>query len=201
MAQSGVRSVRAWLAATFLGWLLSGATAAYGESATARIDRLHEALLAAMQCECASDARAAGLQPVVQALFDVTNIVRISTGRAWREFDESQRADLEGALERLIVVTYADRFDSFAGQRFEVLGEEMSRTGAVVRTEIVRSSGERVPIDYYFRGDKVFNVVASGVSDLSLRRADYSSILKEQGYGALLAHIEENIVELSASGE
>ncbi len=184
-----------------LGLLLSGALAADDEGATARIEALHKALLAAMQCECDTQARAEGLQPVVQTLFDVNNIARISTGRAWREFDEAQRADLEGALERLIVATYADRFDSFAGQRFEVLSEETSRTGAVVRTEIVRSSGERVPIDYYFRGDKVFNVVASGVSDLSLRRADYSSILKEQGYGALLAHIEENIAELAAQAE
>ena len=42
---------------------------------------------------------------------------------------------------------------------------------------------------------RVFNVVADGVSDLSLRRADYNSIIKREGYDALIQQVEANIVE------
>ena len=47
----------------------------------------------------------------------------------------------------------------------------------------------------------VYNLVADGVSDLSLRRADYNSIIKEKGYDALLRHIEENIAELGGASK
>jgi phospholipid transport system substrate-binding protein len=70
----------------------------------------------------------------------------------------------------------------------------------VVRTELERSNGERVSLDYYFRGGQVFNVVADGVSDLSLRRADYNGVIKSQGYERLLSHIRENIAELRVTG-
>ncbi len=164
----------------------------------ARVDQLHEVLLSAMRLEGGVSERKSLIAPVVLELFDVASIARISTGRAWRSFDDAQRAALIDALNRLLVTTYADRFDSYNGQAFEHVELSESRTGAIVKTEIVRSSGERVPIDYYFRGDKVFNVVASGVSDLSLRRAEYSSILKEQSYSALLEHIDANIRELES---
>jgi hypothetical protein len=38
------------------------------------------------------------------------------------------------------------------------------------------------------------------VSDLSLRRADYNSIVKQEGYDRLLAHIRDSIAEYEAGG-
>ena len=67
----------------------------------------------------------------------------------------------------------------------------------MVKTELVRSSGDKVTLDYYFRDAGVFNVVADGVSDLSLRRADYNSIVKSDGYAALLEHLRSKIADYS----
>ena len=47
----------------------------------------------------------------------------------------------------------------------------------------------------------MFNVVADGVSDLSVRRADYNSIVKSEGYAALLERMRDNIAELSKLDE
>jgi len=101
----------------------------------------------------------------------------------------------------LIAATYADRFDSFDGQRFERLESLAGRRGWVVKTQLVRANGERVNLDYYFNAGSVFNVVADGVSDLSLRRADYNSIIKQEGYDALIRDIRENIAEMSGDGQ
>ena len=51
-------------------------------------------------------------------------------------------------------------------------------------------------LDYFFSDGKVFNVAADGVSDLSLRRADYNSVLKSEGFDALMAHLEQQLREL-----
>ena len=165
-----------------------------------KIDGLHEVLLSTMQAGTSLEAREEMLRETILDLFDVGVIARISSGRAWRAFSEAEQQSLVAAVEALIVATYADRFESYTGQQFVTLGEAEARTGAIVQTEIVSSAGERTPVDYYFRGDKVFNVVASGVSDLSLRRAEYSAIIKEQGLAQLLEHLAANLAETREQG-
>ncbi|MYE87289.1 MAG: ABC transporter substrate-binding protein, partial [Gammaproteobacteria bacterium] len=68
-------------------------------------------------------------------------------------------------------------------------------TGPVVKTVLNRTNDEPVNLDYYFRSGKAFNVVADGVSDLSLRRADYAGIIRAAGYDGLVADIEASIAE------
>ena len=140
-------------------------------------------------------ARFALLEPAVGELFDLETIARISLGKTWRTLEAEQQAEFVELLRVLIVATYSDRFDNFDNQRFEHIETIASRRGWVVKTELVRSNGERVNLDYYYRDGRVFNVVADGVSDLSLRRADYNSIIKREGYDALIQQVEANIVE------
>jgi len=65
----------------------------------------------------------------------------------------------------------------------------------VVRSELLPRDGEPVKLDYFFRDGKVFNVAADGVSDLSLRRADYSRVIKDRGFDALISHLREKVEE------
>ena len=170
------------------------------EQAAAKIDAFHQLLIQAMQTPARGD-RLAALGPAVAGLFDIPSISRISLGRTWRSLEEAARAGFQDLLRTLIVATYADRFDSYDGQRFDHLGAQPAGRGWVVKTQLVRANGERVNLDYYFNGAAVYNLVADGVSDLSLRRADYNSIIKEKGYDALLRHIEENIAELGGASK
>lgn len=160
-----------------------------------KIEEFHEKLLTVMQMTGGFDVRLAALSPVIHGLFDVTTIARISLGRTWKTLDESAQRTFIELLERLIVVTYAARFDKYSGQTFSTMSSEQTRRGWVVRTELALTDGDKVTLDYYLREGYVYNVVAEGVSDLSLRRADYNSIIKQEGYDSLLAHILENIAE------
>ena len=173
------------------------APAAAAEGAEAKVDRFHAALIAAMQAGGFGE-RMALLEPAVAEFFDVATVARISVGASWRGLSEERRAAFVRLLERLILATYADRFDSYSGQRFVRLEVATASTGTVVKSQIQRASGEPVNLDYYFRGERVFNVVADGVSDLSLRRADYASIIRSQGFDALVEHVQADIAELGA---
>ena len=161
-----------------------------------QVDRLHATLLESMQSGGDHAQRAARIQDVVLRLFDFETIARVSVGREWGNMTETDRTRLVELLKRLSVATYADRFDSYEGQRFERTGVQISTTGSVVKSVIVRSNGERVALHYYFRSGRIFNVVADGVSDLALRRADYGSILKREGLPALFRHVEQNVADL-----
>ena len=176
------------------------AEAATGEAAAASVERFHGLLIEAMQTG-GFDQRAALLRPAVAEFFDLGAVARISVGPSWRGLDEPRRAAFAALMHRLIAATYADRFDGYSGQSFAHVETLSASTGPVVKTVLNRASGEPVNLDYYFRGGKAFNVVADGVSDLSLRRADYAGIIREEGFDGLVAHIEANIAELGTAGD
>ncbi|NKC01606.1 MAG: hypothetical protein GKR90_24325 [Pseudomonadales bacterium] len=134
----------------------------------------------------------------VADLFDVERITKVSVGRTWRTLDEAVRLNLIEVVGDLIVGTYARRFDADRGQKFQVLDTERVRRGIVVRTEIKPKGGEAVSLDYFFQNGKVFNVAADGVSDLSLRRADYGSVVKSDGIEGLMSHLESKLQEMRA---
>ena len=102
-------------------------------------------------------------------------------------------------ITELIVANYSDRFRDFDEQYFELLGTEPINKGVIIKTAINKGNEQLATLNYYFRGDQVFNVVANGISDLSLRRAEYGSIIKEQGYDQLVNQIKNKTSEIKAS--
>jgi len=52
---------------------------------------------------------------------------------------------------RYISAIYADRFDSYAGQKLQVTGEQPAAAGVMVRSQIVKANGEPVNVDYMMR--------------------------------------------------
>ena len=75
----------------------------------------------------------------------------------------------------------------------------------LVRTELIKSNGEAVKLDYVLRQTAghwlIINVIADGVSDLALKRADYTAILKDQGFDALIATLNKKIAQYEKPGE
>ena len=160
-----------------------------------KVDEFHQALLQVMQSANATE-REKLLSSRVKTLYDVSSISRISVGRAWRSLTEGQKDEFVELLTELIVATYSDRFRDFDEQHFELLGTEPINKGVIIKTAINKRNEQLATLNYYFRGDQVFNVVANGISDLSLRRAEYGSIIKDQGYDQLVNQIKNKTSEI-----
>ena len=158
-----------------------------------KIDHFHNTLMDVMGMPDDLETRLTKLTPEIAALFDIKTISRISLGRTWRTLSPTNQETFMELLKELITTTYAARFDTYNGQKFRNISSQPARNGIMVKTEIERSNGERIQLDYYFRDAFAYNVVADGVSDLSLRRADYNAIIKKEGFDSLLSHIEKNI--------
>lgn len=185
----------------WIACLLTVGAYAAEEAPRVLIEDFHAALIAGMQSTGGFEARLATVAPAVDAAFDVQSIARISLGKSWRAMDAAARADFVALMRELISTTYAGRFSSFDGQRFETEAAQEVRPGRwVVKTRLVRANGEVVTLDYYLRDGRVFNVVANGVSDLSLRRADYAAIVEQSGLEGLIADVRTSIAELRDEG-
>lgn len=181
----------------FLLLLVSQHVWAEDDNPKVQIEGFHDSLIQVMQSETDFEGRSSSLRDEVEELFSLETIARISVGRMWRALEQKQKADFVDLLSTLIISTYADRFTDYQGQKFRTVSAEETSRGWVVKTEMVRANKEIVRLDYYFLNGGVFNVVADGVSDLSLRRADYNSIIKSEGFLALLSHLRQKIDEYS----
>lgn len=144
------------------------------------------------------------LYPAIMRSHDLTKIARIVVGKEWETLSEKQQAELSEVFIRLSVASYAHNFKAFGGETFKFDNEEQtSRGGVVVHTTLMIPDNKPVKFDYMLKekpnGWSIINIIADGVSDLALKRSEYTSILQKQGFDALIAQINAKITQYSKS--
>src|ERR1700676_2916703 len=60
------------------------------------------------------------LAPTVRSTFDLAAMTRIAVGPEWNSIPPEQQAALIENFTQMTIATYANRFDSYSGERFEV---------------------------------------------------------------------------------
>jgi phospholipid transport system substrate-binding protein len=163
-------------------------------SGSGTVQGLYAALLSTMK-----DGRTLGesgrftqLAPVIRRSFDVASMARLSVGPSWTGLSEAQRQEVTESYGRYISAIYADRFDSYHGQKLEVTGEQPATFGLLVTTRIIKSNGEPVEVDYLMRRSGESWLISdiyldSTISEVATRRSEFATILKTQGIDGLIA--------------
>jgi phospholipid transport system substrate-binding protein len=178
------------------------------ESPRDKIALLNATLLDVMQSADALgfQGRYAKLQPVMTALYDFSLMSRVAVGSYWTELDEQSRTRLTDAFTRMSIATYAARFDGYSGEKFEIISDEESvRNTVLVKTDLIKSDGSPVALNYLLRpadGDwRIIDVFLDArFSELARLRADYTAMIQREGFDRLVETIEARIVELAPSG-
>ena len=178
----------------------AGAQRAADDPAVARepVERLYAALddVMARADALGFDGRYEALAPVIASSYDVNFMAQLILGSGWKELAPEQQARWVDAFTRYTVSTYADRFDG-ARIRFEIgAGEPAAQGTTLVRTVLHPKDEEPVKLDYRVRpgagGFRIVDVYLNGtVSELALRRSEYSSLMKREGFDALVAALEQ----------
>ena len=158
------------------------------------VQGLYDALLSTMKSggSLGGSGRFAKLAPVIRSSFDVASMARLSVGPSWTGLSETQRQEVTESYGRYISAIYADRFDSYNGQKLEVTGEQPAQFGLMVKSRIIKSNGEPVEVDYVMRQNGENWLIAdiyldSAISEVATRRSEFAAILKTQGIDGLIA--------------
>ena len=178
------------------------------EPAIKVVENLHTKLLEVMQ---AADAmsyteRYTTLEPAITESFDTPVIVKVILSRYWEDLTEQQKENFIHLFNRQTIATYASRFDSFSDEIFKTKTiEQLNKGRILVRSELQSENGSSVNLDYLMHRNTskwyIISVIANGVNDLSLKRAEYSTIIKENGYENLVMNIEKKIAEMEIRKE
>ncbi len=175
-------------------------------AARATVERLDAAYLDVMKHATALgyDGRFAKLTPILERCFDFRVMARLSIGGRWKDLTPAQQSQLAETFGKLSIATYAGRFTGYSGEHFEILGDEPGTQSTVlVRTRVVIPDKEPVQLDYRLRqgadGWRIIDVFMNGtVSELALRRNEYTAILDRDGFDGLIAALDEKIADFAA---
>lgn len=172
-------------------------------AATEAVASLHRALaeVAAGDAAMSIDERYAVLAPVVTTTHNIPAIARFVLRRYWNDLGGDQQAGFTELFTTLSVTNYASRFTSLEKDAFRIIGaERVSDARVRVVAELQAADGRNVSFVYTLLPDegtwRIVNVVADGVSDLALRRSEYSRVMQDKGFSGLLEHVESQLAAL-----
>jgi len=158
------------------------------------VQGLYEVLLSTMKNGriLGQSGRFTQLDPVIRRSFDIASMARLSVGPSWAGLSEAQRQQMTESFGRYISAIYADRFDSYAGQKLEVTSEQPAPSGVMVKSQIIKANGEPVKVDYMMRrngeGWLISDISLDGaISEVATRRSEFAAILRSDGIDGLIA--------------
>jgi phospholipid transport system substrate-binding protein len=192
----------AGLGLSMLSCPLHAAPASCGDT----VQGLYDALLSTMKNGriLGQSGRFTQLEPVIRRSFDIASMARLSVGPSWASLTEAQRQQMTESYGRYISAIYADRFDSYAGQKLEVTGEQSAPSGVMVKSQIIKANGEPVKVDYLMRQNGDSWVISdiyldSAISEVATRRSEFAAILKKDGIDGLIAALNRKADILTAT--
>src|SRR5467141_2508629 len=205
-----VSKILLWIAVAFAAGLglsmLSYPVHAAPSSGGDTVQGLYDALLKTMKNgrTLGHSGRFAQLDPVIRRSFDIASMARLSVGPSWTGLTEAQRQQVTESFGRYISAIYADRFDSYAGQKLQVIGEQPAVAGIMVRSQIIKGNGEPIEVDYMMRrkgdGWLISDIYLDGaISEVATRRSEFAAILKRQGIDGLIAALNRKADMLTAT--
>ncbi len=128
--------------------------------------------------------------------FDTPYAAQLVLGKHWRDATAEQRKRFVEAFYNSLLYTYGDAMIDFTADRLRVLPTRVSDTDvrATVRTEIKRSNGTKVAVNYSLRKVnnewKAWDVIIDGISYVKSYREDYGAEVEQKGLDAVIQRLE-----------
>ena len=182
----------------------SGATLAEVTHPQQLLEQVTGQVLAALRELNHEDSGRAGLvsekiQQLILPHMDFRAMSKKVLGKHWRNASEDQRTAFVQQFKRLLIRTYETSLSKYREEKVRFLpfraGKRPDKL-AVVKSEIIRSNGPTIPINYSLlkRLDadwKVYDIGIEGISLVTNYRSSFSREIERKGIDALIQSLSE----------
>jgi phospholipid transport system substrate-binding protein len=161
------------------------------DPAVQRIEAYNQALIGVMKQGKALGiaGRADRFEPIVENYYDNAGAAALVVGAPWAKASAADRAALIAALTKHNAVSHASNYKSFGGEAFITDQKAVTRGS----DRLVRVRIDKTQIIYRLRQAggrwKIIDVLADGISQTAVQRADYASTVASAGVGGLAKRI------------
>ena len=167
------------------------------DGASAFVKNLVDAAILVLKIPVEEQARRErGLRDLLIENFDLPLITRLVVGRYWRKANAAQKEAFMMVFEQHIVQVYTSQFGVYSDQRVE-MRTVAARTDkdTIVGTEIMRQSDPPLRLDWLVRETngsyKIIDLAAEGVSMMTTKRSEFSSVIAREGIDGLINRLEQ----------
>ncbi len=128
--------------------------------------------------------------------FDSEYSARLVLGQSWRTATPDQQKRFVDAFYHSLLHNYGTALLNFTADRFIILPYkgDPGDTTATVRTEVKKSTGEKVPVNFSLRktetGWKAWDVVIEGISYVKSFRTDFAAEIQQKGLDEVINRLE-----------
>jgi phospholipid transport system substrate-binding protein len=128
--------------------------------------------------------------------FDTEYSARLVLGQTWRTATPEQRKRFVDAFYHSLLRNYGAALVDFTADRFVILPYkgEAADTMATVRTEVKRSTGDKIPVNFSLRKSdgvwKAWDVVIEGISYVKSFRTDFGAEIQQKGLDEVINRLE-----------
>jgi phospholipid transport system substrate-binding protein len=128
--------------------------------------------------------------------FDSDYSARLVLGQTWRTATPDQQKRFVAAFYHSLLHNYGTALLSFTADKFTVLPYQgnPADTTATVRTEVKKSTGEKVPVNFSLRktdaGWKAWDVVIEGISYVKSFKTDFAAEIQQKGLDEVITRLE-----------
>jgi phospholipid transport system substrate-binding protein len=136
--------------------------------------------------------------------FDTAYAAQLVLGPHWRKASAEQRKRFVDAFYDSLLYTYGDAMVDFTANRLKVFPTRVDASAerATVRTEITRSNGTKVAVNYSLRkvegAWKAWDVVIDGISYVKSYREDYGAEVQQKGLDSVIQRLESKAAAAKA---
>jgi len=200
-------SLALWLVTMLLGWGISAAQApapaapSNTEGPEQLVENSAKRMLTELDANRAMYAKdPAKLDNLVATVllpnFDSEYSARLVLGQTWRTATPEQRKRFVAAFYHSLLRNYGSALLNFTADRFIILPYrgDPGDTEATVRTEVKKSTGEKVPVNFTLRktdaGWKAWDVVIEGISYVKSFRTDFAAEIQQKGLDEVINRLE-----------
>jgi len=146
--------------------------------------------------------RRAQLKKAIGAIFDYGEMAQRSMGRHWKDRTPAEKKEFVSLFETLLENSYAGKIESYHNEKIVYLKETVEGNYAEVRSKVITPKRDEYSLDYRLLDKNgkwwVYDVVIEGVSLVSNYRGQFSRIIANQGYPALVKKLRTKSNEITA---
>ena len=135
------------------------------------------------------------LREIVDPLFDFEEMAKRVLGLHWGSRTPTEQRDFVALFRRFLEKIYADRSDSYDGEKIIVSREAVDKHYAQVDSKVINRQGEEFSVVYRLRqtdGEwKVYDIVVEGISIVKNYRSQFHRVITKSSYEELIKRIKE----------
>jgi phospholipid transport system substrate-binding protein len=126
---------------------------------------------------------------------DTVWMARFALGSSWRRLTETQKSEYTKLYQDFLIKTYVPNFKKYNSDKINITGGEAIGNGQFKVSTVINSANDHhinviYMIHYQDNTPQIFDIIVEGVSLITTQRAEFTSIIQQNGFQALVSELQ-----------